>query len=161
MEKTKKQKAVEFIDSVRAMEPAKLQTMIDIEAGKELTSFFLVFAGEVIKKSGVQAIPNASGLMVMGYLVRATGNKTKSGAIDFISRIRQMKPKEVEDTVVKEAGEELAVFFLDYSLNLLSKDPERLLENASSLMLVGYLIRAAEDAEENKKLGFTMPPADA
>jgi hypothetical protein len=50
--------------------------------------------------------------------------------------------------ISREAGEDLAQFFLTYSANLISKDPERVLENTSSLMLMGYLIRAAEERSE-------------
>ena len=49
--------------------------------------------------------------------------------------------------IQREAGEELAQFFLSYSANLISKDPQRVVENTSSLMLMGYLIRAAEDRQ--------------
>ena len=72
--------------------------------------------------------------------------KTKKDlAVDFINRIRQMDPANLNTLIVKEAGEELAQFFLTYSANLISKDPSRVLENTSSLMLMGYLIRMQEE----------------
>ncbi|MBI5547998.1 MAG: hypothetical protein HY901_29295 [Deltaproteobacteria bacterium] len=69
----------------------------------------------------------------------------KSLAIRFINDIRTMEPSVLNALIVREAGEELAQFFLSYSSSLISRDPERVLENTSSLMLMGYLIRANEE----------------
>jgi hypothetical protein len=74
----------------------------------------------------------------------------KGFAVAFINRVRTMDPSELNAMIVREAGEELAQFFLTYSANLISKDPERVIENTSSLMLMGYLIRAAEDRTERR-----------
>ena len=68
-------------------------------------------------------------------------------AIEFINRIRAMDAAELNALILREAGEELAQFFLSYSASLISKDPQRVVENTSSLMLMGYLIRAAEDRD--------------
>ena len=70
----------------------------------------------------------------------------KTAAIYFINRILTVCPKKLNEHIVNEAGEELAQFFLSYSANLIAHDPERVLENTSSLMLMGYLIRANEEA---------------
>jgi hypothetical protein len=69
----------------------------------------------------------------------------KDVAIAFIQRVRAMDSAELNALIVREAGEDLAQFFLSYSANLISKDPERVIENTSSLMLMGYLIRAVEE----------------
>ncbi|HEX9400757.1 MAG TPA: hypothetical protein VF912_11670 [Anaeromyxobacter sp.] len=69
----------------------------------------------------------------------------KGFAIEFINRIRTMEAAELNAMIVREAGEDLAQFFLSYSSSLISRDPQRVIENTSSLMLMGYLIRAAED----------------
>jgi hypothetical protein len=74
----------------------------------------------------------------------------KGFAVEFINRIRTMDPGELNAMIVREAGEDLAQFFLTYSANLISRDPERVIENTSSLMLMGYLIRAAEDRTERR-----------
>ncbi len=68
----------------------------------------------------------------------------KDAAVDFINLIRGMDPAALNSLIVKEAGEDLAQFFLSYSANLISKDPSRVLENTSSLMLMGYLIHSHE-----------------
>lgn len=80
--------------------------------------------------------------------------KTKKDlAVDFINSIRTMEPSALNALIVKEAGEDLAQFFLNYSANLISKDPSRVLENTSSLMLMGYLIRTYEEKNSQMKQG--------
>jgi hypothetical protein len=71
--------------------------------------------------------------------------RKKGFAIEFINRIRTMDPADLNALIVREAGEDLAQFFLSYSASLISRDPQKVLENTSSLMLMGYLIRAAEE----------------
>jgi hypothetical protein len=87
--------------------------------------------------------------------------KTKKDlAVDFINNIRTMEASQLNALIVKEAGEDLAQFFLSYSANLISKDPSRVLENTSSLMLMGYLIRCHEDRDHagtgNKFQGYAL-----
>jgi hypothetical protein len=80
--------------------------------------------------------------------------KTKKDlAVDFINTIRTMEASALNQLIVKEAGEDLAQFFLSYSANLISKDPGRVLENTSSLMLMGYLIRCHEEQDGVSKGG--------
>jgi hypothetical protein len=74
----------------------------------------------------------------------------KGFAVEFINQIRTMDSGDLNALIVREAGEELAQFFLSYSASLISKDPTRVLENTSSLMLMGYLIRAAEERRERR-----------
>jgi len=69
----------------------------------------------------------------------------KSLAVRFINDIRTMEPELLNALIVREAGEELAQFFLSYSSSLIARDPSRVVENTSSLMLMGYLIRAHEE----------------
>lgn len=71
----------------------------------------------------------------------------KTQAVKFINRVRTMDPALLNALIVEVAGEDLAQFFLNYSANLISKDPAHVLENCSSLMLMGYLIRDSEAPE--------------
>jgi hypothetical protein len=87
----------------------------------------------------------------MGAPEAGMRRQKKGFAIEFINQIRTMDPAELNALIVREAGEELAQFFLSYSANLISKDPERVLENTSSLMLMGYLIRSAEQREDTRQ----------
>ncbi len=79
---------------------------------------------------------------------RVNVKSKKDAAIDFINAIRSMDPLVLNRLIAREAGEDLAQFFLSYSANLISKDPSRVLENTSSLMLMGYLIRSHEDKNQ-------------
>ena len=74
----------------------------------------------------------------------------KAFAVEFINLVRSMDSAELNALIVREAGEELAQFFLSYAAGLISKDPQRVLENTSSLMLMGYLIRAAEERRDRR-----------
>lgn len=86
----------------------------------------------------------------------------KELAVDFINAIRTMDPTLLNSLIVREAGEDLAQFFLSYSANLISKDPSRVLENTSSLMLMGYLIRVNEEKRQKKpQFVFEQPAAEA
>lgn len=75
----------------------------------------------------------------------------KGFAVEFINRVRSMDSAVLHALIQREAGEDLAQFFLSYSARLISRDPERVLENTSSLMLMGYLIRAAEEELDRRE----------
>lgn len=68
-------------------------------------------------------------------------------AMEFIRRIRAMERDRLHSLILREAGEDLAQFFLAYATELMQRDPLRAVENASSLLLIGYLIRAYETEE--------------
>jgi hypothetical protein len=65
-------------------------------------------------------------------------------AVEFIHQIRAMERDKLHALILGEAGEELAQFFLAYATDLMEREPDRAVENASSLLLIGYLIRAFE-----------------
>ncbi len=83
--------------------------------------------------------------MLAGGGRRTVLKNKKDVAVDFIRSIRAMAPGALNRFISQEAGEELAQFFFSYSASLISKDPTRVLENTSSLMLMGYLIRSYEE----------------
>ena len=66
-------------------------------------------------------------------------------AVDFIRQIRTMDREKLHALILDEAGEELAQFFLAYATDLMEREPDRAVENASSLLLIGYLLRCSED----------------
>jgi hypothetical protein len=55
-----------------------------------------------------------------------------------------MERDKLHALILGEAGEDLAQFFLAYATDLMEREPGRAVENASSLLLIGYLIRAFE-----------------
>lgn len=71
--------------------------------------------------------------------------RKREQAIDFIRRIRAMDRETLHDLILAQAGEELARFFLTYAADLMEREPQRATENASSLLLIGYLIRCSEE----------------
>jgi len=82
----------------------------------------------------------------------------KELAIEFINAIRTMDPQVLNALSVREAGEELAQFFLTYASSLTSRDPAKVLENTSSLMRMGYLSR---QNEERKRPAAGLPQPHA
>ncbi len=78
----------------------------------------------------------------------------KELAVEFINAIRTMDSSELNALIVREAGESLAQFFLSYAANLVQRDPSRVVENTSSLMLMGYLIRQHEEKMSAKQGPF-------
>jgi hypothetical protein len=76
---------------------------------------------------------------------RTSSARKRDLAIEFIRRIRAMDRDKLHELILAEAGEELARFFLVYANDLMSREPQRASENASSLLLIGYLIRCFEE----------------
>ncbi len=64
--------------------------------------------------------------------------------MELIRRIRSMDREKLHEVMLEQAGEELAQFFLSYATDLMEREPARAVENASSLLLIGYLIRCFE-----------------
>lgn len=58
----------------------------------------------------------------------------------LVNQIRAMPTEELEEFILREAGDELSQFFVAYTMTLIGRDPERVLENCSGVMLMGYLI---------------------
>jgi len=75
---------------------------------------------------------------------RSSSARKRDLAIEFIRRIRAMDRDKLHDVILSQAGEELAQFFLAYATDLMEREPHRATENASSLLLIGYLIRCFE-----------------
>lgn len=86
-------------------------------------------------------------------------NNKKDAAVRFIQEIQRMDPQQLHAMISQEAGEDLAQFFMSYSATLIARDPERMLQNGSSLMLMGYLIRTRE--ERRAEPAFQQPLAYA
>jgi hypothetical protein len=87
-------------------------------------------------------------------LDRQSKRRKRDLAIQFIRRIRGMERERLHALILDEAGEELAQFFLAYASDLIDREPQRAAENASSLLLIGYLIRAFET--EGKTPAFPL-----
>jgi hypothetical protein len=78
-------------------------------------------------------------------------------AIDFIRKVRTMPRDDLHDLILRNAGEDLAQFFLTYAKDLMAREPERAAENASSLLLIGYLIHCFELELDGRTLAADSP----
>jgi hypothetical protein len=89
----------------------------------------------------------------------APSNSTRKRelAIDFIRRIRAMDRDKLHELILCQAGEELAQFFLAYATDLMDREPHRARENASSLLLIGYLIRCFEEDPDGRTRAADSP----
>jgi len=82
---------------------------------------------------------------------RMNSARKRELAIEFIRKIRAMDKNKLHELILGEAGEELAQFFLMYATDLMMREPQRATENASSLLLIGYLIRCFEEDLDGRK----------
>jgi hypothetical protein len=78
-------------------------------------------------------------------------------AIEFIRQIRAMDRDKLHDLILRLAGEDLAQFFLAYATDLMEREPQRATENASSLLLIGYLIRCFEEDLDQRTVPSNSP----
>src|SRR5690349_8132271 len=89
--------------------------------------------------------------------VRMSSARKRELAIEFIRQIRAMDRDKLHELILAQAGEDLARFFLSYATDLMSREPERATENASSLLLIGYLIRTFEEDLARRSLAPESP----
>jgi hypothetical protein len=88
---------------------------------------------------------------------RSSSARKRDLAVEFIRQIRSMDRDKLHDLILRHAGEELAQFFLAYATDLMEREPQRATENASSLLLIGYLIRCFEDDLELRTQAPSSP----
>ena len=94
----------------------------------------------------------------MGRFVgRADSGQKRDLAIEFIRRIRAMDKSALHELILGQAGEELAQFFLAYAQDLMEREPQRAAEHASSLLLIGYLIRCFEEESDRRPAESDAP----
>jgi hypothetical protein len=78
-------------------------------------------------------------------------------AIDFIRKVRTMDRETLHELIVRHVGEDLAQFFLAYANDLMEREPGRARENASSLLIIGYLIRCFEQDLHGRTVALESP----
>ncbi len=71
----------------------------------------------------------------------------KDLALAFLTDLVNMPPEKLQKTIKDVVGEELAAVMFGYAKQVLSASPDKAIENASSLMLLGYLIRVHEQGQ--------------
>jgi len=78
-------------------------------------------------------------------MAHSDSRRKRDLAVEFIRKVRGMERDELHKLILRHAGEDLAQFFLAYASDLMAREPDRAAENASSLVLIGYLIRCFEE----------------
>lgn len=71
----------------------------------------------------------------------------KDLALAFLSELAGMERERLQQIIRDVVGEELAAVMFGYARQVLEAEPSKVMENASSLMLLGYLIRVHEQRE--------------
>jgi hypothetical protein len=71
-------------------------------------------------------------------------NKKKDVALLFLAEISRMKPERLQDVIRSVVGEELASAMFNYARQVIEADANKVVENAASMIILGYLIRAYE-----------------
>jgi hypothetical protein len=92
----------------------------------------------------------------MGRRAREAARK-RDLAIGFMRKIRTMPREELHAVILEQAGEDLAQFFLSYATDLMQREPLRAAENASSMLLIGYLIRCFEEELDDRMVDNDSP----
>lgn len=69
----------------------------------------------------------------------------KELAVAFLGELANMRRDRLQQIVGEVIGEELATVMYNYARQVIEANPERVVENASSLLILGYLIRLHEE----------------
>ncbi|MFA5750500.1 MAG: hypothetical protein WC895_04770 [Candidatus Shapirobacteria bacterium] len=69
-------------------------------------------------------------------------------AIEFIKSLKDANPDELNALIEGTMGKELADFMTRYAQLLIAQEPERILENAAALMVMGYLLRVDQEGSK-------------
>ncbi|MBW2699594.1 MAG: hypothetical protein JRF33_02140 [Deltaproteobacteria bacterium] len=70
----------------------------------------------------------------------------KELALVFLNDLSKMQPNRLQQIIGETVGEELATIMFGYAKQVMNADPAKQMENASSLMILGYLIRVHEES---------------
>ncbi|NMB75316.1 MAG: hypothetical protein GYA21_09315 [Myxococcales bacterium] len=68
-------------------------------------------------------------------------------ALEFLGELADMPRDRLQHVIRQVVGEELASVMFNYARQVMQASPDKILENASSFLILGYLIRAFERGE--------------
>jgi hypothetical protein len=71
-------------------------------------------------------------------------DKKKDYALLFLTELANMKPERLQQVIRSVVGEELAAAMFNYARQVIEGDSKKVVENAASMIILGYLIRAYE-----------------
>jgi len=66
-------------------------------------------------------------------------------ALGFLEELGRMKPERLRQIIETAVGEKLASTLFEYARKVIEADPSKIMENASSLLILGYLIKVHEE----------------
>jgi hypothetical protein len=69
----------------------------------------------------------------------------KDLAMTFLHELANMPRERLQELIRTKVGEDLAAVMFNYAKLIMESDPSRSIENGSSLMILGYLIRVHEE----------------
>ncbi|MBW1807899.1 MAG: hypothetical protein JRJ87_06855 [Deltaproteobacteria bacterium] len=69
----------------------------------------------------------------------------KDLAVSFLKDLGKMEPERLRMIISKQVGEELAAVMFNYARQVIEASPDKAIENASSLLILGYLLKVHED----------------
>jgi hypothetical protein len=69
----------------------------------------------------------------------------KDLAMTFLHELAHMPRERLQELIRTRVGEDLAAIMFNYAKMIMESDPARAVENGSSLMILGYLIRVHEE----------------
>lgn len=74
-------------------------------------------------------------------------NSKKDLAISFLNELGTMNPERLRTVISNVIGEELAAVMFNYARQVIEANPDKVIENASSMLILGYLLRAHEEGK--------------
>ena len=69
----------------------------------------------------------------------------KDLAVSFLKDLGKMEPERLRMIISEQVGEELAAVMFNYARQVIEASPDKAIENASSLLILGYLLKVHED----------------
>ena len=80
-----------------------------------------------------------------GTMIFVDTSSKKDLAIAFLGELARMRRDRLQKIVKDVIGEELAAVMFNYARQVMEASPEKAAENASSMLILGYLIRVHEE----------------
>jgi len=71
----------------------------------------------------------------------------KDLAVSFLTELSNMRRDRLQEIIRDVVGEELAEVMYSYARQVIEASPEKATENASSMLILGYLIRVHETGD--------------
>jgi len=69
----------------------------------------------------------------------------KDLAVHFLKDLGKMEPERLRMIIGNVVGEELAAVMFNYARQVIEASPDKAIENASSMLILGYLLKVHED----------------